>query len=122
MLAGNNKLSREEFVNQIGHPRKIEMANMIFDGASFEVLQEAGFARVNVLEMTSKIKVYVEGMGDFKVGSEVVETESGPSNSGSSESGPSDSGSSESGPSESGPSESGPSDSGSSESEVITPA
>ena len=74
MLTGNNKLTREEFVGQIGHPRKEEMANMILDEATFEELEEKGFGRINVLEMAALISANMIDMQKFVV--EVPEDES----------------------------------------------
>ena len=128
-MSSNNQMSKEQFINQIGHVRKREMAAMILDGATFEELESKGFGRTNVQDMVAKIKIHVVGLEGFKVGGETVATPAEATQVASPVSSATvptpttgvigDTGSSESGPSESGPSESGPSDSGSSES---TPA
>lgn len=60
-------MTREDFIKGISHPRKVELANMIFDGVSFEDMQNAGFGRINVLEMAREISRDVEGQEELSV-------------------------------------------------------
>lgn len=61
-MNGNNSQTKEGFIKSIGHPRKQDLANMIFDGAEVSAMREAGFGRINILEMARNIKHSVEGM------------------------------------------------------------
>lgn len=60
-------MSREAFIKSLSHSRKIELANMILDDASVEDMKNAGFGRINILEMARKISADVEGKEDFSL-------------------------------------------------------
>lgn len=66
-MKGNNSSTREAFIKELGHPRKIELANMIFDGASVEEMKNAGYGRINILEMAREISRDVEGQENLSI-------------------------------------------------------
>lgn len=61
-MNGNNSTTHEGFIKALGHPRKQELAEMIIAGADVAAMKEAGFGRINILEMARTIKESVEGM------------------------------------------------------------
>jgi len=54
-------MSKKEFLDGISHPRRRELAEMIFAKASREEMLEAGYGEVNVTEMCTKIAADVDG-------------------------------------------------------------
>ena len=55
-MNGNNSQTKEFFIKSLGHPRKQELAGMIFDGAEVPAMIAAGFGRITILEMAREIK------------------------------------------------------------------
>lgn len=66
-MNGSNNKTREAFLAEFTHPRKLELATMILDGKNFDELKEAGYGRINVLEMVREINRNVEGQEDFEL-------------------------------------------------------
>lgn len=66
-MNGNNSQTKEGFIKSIGHPRKQELAEMIFAGAEVSAMKEAGFGRITILEMARSIKTSVEGMDGLEI-------------------------------------------------------
>lgn len=66
-MNGNNSTTQEGFIKALGHPRKQELAEMIFAGADVAAMKEAGFGRINILEMARTIKESVEGMDGLDI-------------------------------------------------------
>lgn len=66
-MNGNNSQTKEGFIKSIGHPRKQELAEMIFAGAEVSAMVEAGFGRITILEMARSIKTSVEGMEGLEI-------------------------------------------------------
>lgn len=66
-MEGHNKLTREEFLKGVSHPRKKELAEMLLDGKSKEEMVEAGYGRINILEMAREISRNVEDKKGFSV-------------------------------------------------------
>lgn len=78
-MENRNTQSKEGFLKTVTHPRKNELARMIFDGKTPDEMLAAGFGRLNVLEMARQIRHNVEGMEGLDVdiprGEEVAATE-----------------------------------------------
>lgn len=66
-MDNKNKMSEVEFLDSFNHPRHRALAKMILDGESVESMNEAGFARINILEMVNKISGNIEGREDFQL-------------------------------------------------------
>lgn len=66
-MNGNNSQTKEGFLKSYGHPRKKELATMIFDGKTEEEMLAAGFGRINILEMARAIRTSVAGMEGLKL-------------------------------------------------------
>ena len=66
-MNGNNTQSKEGFIGTLGHPRKVELAEMLLaeEVASQQAFVDAGFNRITVLEMARDIRTNVEGMEDM---------------------------------------------------------
>lgn len=64
-MANRNTLSREAYLKTISHPRKLELATMILDGATVEELNAKDFGRVNILEAARAIRLQVEGQEEL---------------------------------------------------------
>lgn len=65
-MNGNNTQSKEGFIKALGHPRKVQLAELLFaEDVSVEKIAEAGFNRISALEMAREIKRNVEGMEGF---------------------------------------------------------
>lgn len=66
-MSNSNKMTKEEFIASIVHPRKKQLATMLLSGATPEEIAEASFDRSRVLEMQTQIAKNVEGMTDFNI-------------------------------------------------------
>lgn len=64
-MDNRNSYSKEAFLKELAHARRIELATMLMDGASIAELTAAGFSRNIVIAMSSQIKNNVAGMEDF---------------------------------------------------------
>lgn len=65
-MENRNSYTREAFIKELGHARKIELANMVMDGASIEDMNAAGFSRINIQEMYMQVKNNVTGFEDIQ--------------------------------------------------------
>lgn len=67
MMSNSNKMTKEEFIASIVHPRKKQLAEMILNEATPEEIAAASFDRSRVLEMQTQISRSVQGMEDLCV-------------------------------------------------------
>jgi hypothetical protein len=74
-MENRNSYSREGFIKELGHVRKIELANLIMDNASVDEMNEAGFSKISIQEMATQIKKNVVGYGDLKIEFSMTEEE-----------------------------------------------
>lgn len=79
VMKGNNTMTKEKFVAALGHPRKKELAGILFTSSNpLEDAMSAGFNDVIVKEMARSIQRDVVGMENFslnKVNQVASETE-----------------------------------------------
>jgi len=70
-MNGNNSQSKEGFIASLSHPRKKELATMLFEGSTMLAMHKRGFNDLLVKEMSRDIRSNVEGMQTFTVESPV---------------------------------------------------
>ena len=63
----NSKYEQEGFIESLTHPRQIELATMIFEGAEIDAFEAAGYGKVAVLEMVNQIKLNVIGQEELVI-------------------------------------------------------